>query len=179
MSKEIHSLDCLRRQIVVGGSSGTSLLHSLAAAGVLMNEHAHRLLAHSAFPSSERTRTVEIALLSVGALGHAEGATMPVILRSAADRGLLPGALELAPHFRLQYADQPEAPIAPASRGSAPLGSVTVVSLPISDDPNMPRGFYLRCMNGERWLRGYCCDDEHVWDPGDMLAFVSAPSTTR
>ena len=55
----------------------------------------------------------------------------------------------------------------------APQGAVTVAS-PVADpDPGQPKGYYLRNVGGQLWLRGYICDDEYIWQPADQFAFLS------
>ena len=35
-----------------------------------------------------------------------------------------------------------------------------------------PKGFYLRVVDDEVWLRGYRCDDTYEWGPEQRLALV-------
>jgi len=80
--------------------------------------------------------------------------------------------LELGPHFRLQFPDQPEAVAkTPALTGRAPPGSITVLSRPLDEDDLTPKGFYLQRRAGLLWLRGYRSSFDHVWAAGDMLVF--------
>lgn len=72
----------------------------------------------------------------------------------------------------MQYTDQPEDVEKEARQNQAPSGSVTVASEAISEDNTFPKGFYLRHMNGELWLRGYCADDLHSWNADDRFIFV-------
>ena len=58
-----------------------------------------------------------------------------------------------------------------ASTGSAPVGSLTIAAQPPSDDPSFPTGFYLRALDGTRWLRGFRCDADHRFAPGDRFLF--------
>ena len=41
----------------------------------------------------------------------------------------------------------------------------------LSDDDEVPKGFYLRRIEGVLWLRGYRAGAEHVWSPDDRLLF--------
>ena len=84
--------------------------------------------------------------------------------------GLCP--LELAPRLRLLLLDQAEGAAGqPLTRNCAPHGAITVASAPLDDDEDVPRGFYLRRIEGTLWLRGYRSWDGHLWSPGDILAF--------
>ncbi len=97
---------------------------------------------------------------------------MRAIVESALERKLSLCPMELGPHFRLQYLDQPEGSIGhPVTQHRAPPGSITIASEPLEADHSFPKGFYLRRIEGTLWLRGYCCDDENIWDPEDRLAF--------
>lgn len=57
--------------------------------------------------------------------------------------------------------------------GCAPTGAIHVAFDPLSEDVEYPKGFYLRGVDGQAWLRGYRCDDTYVWAPDHRLAFLS------
>ncbi len=158
-------------RVTVGGLDRDGLLAALLAARIRMNAHATRLFALPAFACEATERALAVSVISVAALGLPDGATMPAILDAARVRGLAPGPPELGPRLRLLLSDEEESDAAP-STGRAPPGSITVVMTPLSADASVPRGFYLRRIAGERWLRGYCADDAHRWSPEDRLAFV-------
>jgi len=75
----------------------------------------------------------------------------------------------LAPYYRLQYKDQLEEKENQTNK--APKGSITIISTPLCADETFPKGFYLRCMNGVLWLRGYTSSDDYIFNPGDRIAF--------
>jgi hypothetical protein len=156
------------RPIEVGGVTGFQLLGDLENAGVHLNEHAKTLLLSDQFPQSRR-HTVSVVVLTVRELGLESGGTLPVIFQQARHHGLAAGPPDLAAHFRLQYLNQPDGEAGPP--GKAPPGSITVASEPIS--PTAPRGFYLRTIAGELWLRGYRAAANHLWDPEDCFAFIT------
>ena len=80
--------------------------------------------------------------------------------------------LELGPHLRLQFTDQPEGSLGqPVSQNCAPPGSLTVASAPLAQDDETPKGFYLRRIEGVLWLRGYRSWPGHIWSPQDMFVF--------
>jgi hypothetical protein len=160
------------RTIRVGGMTKRELLTQLDDAKVRLNESAHVLFAHDGFTTSPAVAHVETAELSVGDLGYAGGATIAQIYDRAAANGLTLCPLELAPHFRLQYLDQPEGCVGhPPSRHRAPPGSLTVASRAPAGDDDTPKGFYLRRIEGDLWLRGYCSGPDHVWSAGDRFVF--------
>ena len=61
--------------------------------------------------------------------------------------------LEVAPHLRLQYTDQPNGPY------------LTVASQKLRSDETFPNGLYLRSLDDGLWLRGYCATPDVVFAP--------------
>ncbi|QVI38782.1 hypothetical protein KGS74_06185 [Lacticaseibacillus casei] len=80
--------------------------------------------------------------------------------------------LELAVYLRLQWQGQEKSTNNFLHKHEAPQGAVTVASPVIDPDPNHPKGFYLRNIDGQLWLRGYICDDKYVFYPEDRFAFI-------
>jgi hypothetical protein len=164
------------RRIRVGGFSKSALLRQLEAAGVQLNEAARMLFAEDRFTTSQASSLLEIVELSVASLAFESGATFSQIVERATGRGLSLCPLEVGPHFRLQYTDQPEGFWGkPPSRHCAPPGSITVASALLANDDDTPKGFYLRRIQGVLWLRGYRSQPEHVWSPNDVFAFSRVP----
>ena len=163
----------LRTRVVrIGGVSKETLLSRLQAARVQLNEAAQALFADSRFTTQSVSSLVQVVEVTPNALGFPDGATYQEIVERAATRGLLSCPLELAPHLRLQFPDQPEGFIGqPASQHRAPPGSITVASAPIGDAEETPKGFYLRRIEGALWLRGYRSWPGHNWSPQDVLVF--------
>ena len=170
----------ITRIVRVGGMSKPELLAEFEARGIELNEAARTLFAHDSFTTSDvasLARTVEV---SVADLGCIRGATMAQIQERAAELGLSLCPLELGPHLRLQFLDQPEGYIGrPPSQHRAPPGAITVASMQPSDDDGIPKGLYLRRINGVLWLRGYWSGPDHVWSPEDRLVFGGSPLRTR
>lgn len=160
------------RVVSVGGLTKSELREELRRNAIAMNELAERLFADQRFTPSPTRYSVTTVELTVRELGLARGGTNADIAAQAAARGLGSCPMELGPHLRLHYRDQPEGFVGmPAREQRAPSGSLTVVSEPLSDDEEVPRGFYLRRIDGVLWLRGYRCGAEHVWDADDRLLF--------
>ena len=164
----------------VGGLGPLDLLQQLRHQNVQLNQAAELLFEDSRFAVLPDERTVEIEVISVADLGFHDGATFAQLTARAAESGLSECPLELGPHLRLQYRDQPEAPIEPTpSRGTAPSGSLTVASQPLDDSEDTPKGFYLRHADGVLWLRGYWAPTSHVWNPGDVIVFARDSSPIK
>lgn len=152
--------------------SKSELLEELRKNRVQLNESAQILLGHDKFTTSEIRSIVETVELSVAELGYAQGATSAQINERAATFGLSFCPLELGPHLRLEFLDQQEGYWGyPPSQHRAPPGSITVVSVPLTQDEEFPQGFYLRRIKGELALRGYHAGAQHVWSPEDRLVF--------
>jgi hypothetical protein len=159
----------------IGEMDKPGLLHALRSAKVQMNRAAEALFEDPRFTASNRPAVVEIAALSVAGLGFGEGATHPQIVARALAAGLTECPLELGPHLRLQFRDQPEvADATPPARGMAPPGAITVASAPLDDRYETPKGFYLRHVGGVLWLRGYWSSPDDAYNPHDVFVFARA-----
>jgi len=160
------------RLVQAGGKSPAELRHDLERHRVRLNEASEQLFRHPAFTTAAASYLLPCVEVAVIDLGFPEGATMEALLSGAAEAGLAVCPLEVGPHLRLQYLDQPEGFVGhPSTKHRAPPGSLTVVSSPLSEDHETPKGFYLRRISGELWLRGYRSGPEHVWSPEDRLLF--------
>lgn len=157
-------------QVAYGGRSGPELLRMLEDGAVRLNDYAGILLQSEGFPTTPPGSRADVLELPVSGLGFATGATLAELAERARGLGLGDCPLDLAPWLRLTYRDQAE--FADVGKNQAPAGSVTVVSAPLRADDEFPRGFYLRVLAGEPWLRGYVCPADHVWRPADRLAFL-------
>src|SRR3954451_22232427 len=137
-----------------------------------MNESAEQLFASDLFTTSASRYSVMTVELTVRDLAFPDGATSAEIDARAGALGLALCPLELGPHLRLQYRDQPEGYWGqPERQHQAPSGSITVASVPLADDDEFPKGFYLRRIKGELWLRGYRSGPAHVWKPDNHFIF--------
>lgn len=155
----------------VGGRSRAEVVQLLLNKGVLLNSHAETLLAHPAFEAT-RSQTLRIVERTVDELGFKHGAVQPRIFAAARNQGLELCPLVTGPYLRLAMMDQANAPDSVLSAGRAPTGAIHVASEPLSNDVEDPKGFYLRVLDGQPWLRGYRCDDTYVWEPEQRLAFL-------
>ena len=165
-------LTVITRIVHAGGMSKPELLVEFQKRGIELNEAARTLFAHDGFTTSKTMSLFATVEISVGDLGYAEGAAMAQIHERAVELGLALCPLELGPHFRLQFLQQTESDGGGSpSQHRAPPGSITVASRQLTEDDGIPKGFYLRRINGVLWLRGYLSGPEHIWSPEDRFVF--------
>lgn len=162
----------ITRTVKVGGLTKGQLIQQLQEQSILLNELGVRLFADDRFMTSDTVYSLNTVELTVEDLGFPEGATLPQIYKEANEVGLGLCPLELGPHLRLAFLDQPEGNTGNISQqNQAPSGSITIASEIISEDDHFPKGFYLRKIDGVLWLRGYIADDLHIWNPQDHFIF--------
>jgi hypothetical protein len=169
--------DCptITRAVQVGGLTKSELMEELQRNAISMNESGERLFASEYFMTSATRYSVMTVELAIRDLGFPQGATIAEIYARAAAHGLGLCPLELGPHLRLQYLDQPEGYWGqPVRQHQAPSGSITIASEKLTEDDDFPKGFYLRRIKGELWLRGYSSGAEHIWEPDDHFIFRHA-----
>lgn len=160
------------RIVEVGGLTKPQIIQQLQMHSIMMNASGEQLFSDDRFKTSENRYSLQTVELTVSDLGFPVGATLPEIYNRASDVGLTLCPLELGPHLRLVYLNQPEGSLgANERRHQAPHGSITIASEQFTKDDSFPRGFYLRRINGVLWLRGYHASDSHVWNPDDHLIF--------
>lgn len=163
------------RIVHIGGMGKPNLLSKLRNEGVQLNPLAVQLFAHDGFETSADRRPFTAVPISVAELGLSQGGMFDEICSVALARGYSLCPLELGPHLRLAFIDQPEGFLGqPSTQNCAPPGSLTVASQPISDDEDVPKGFYLRVIEGVPWLRGYRSWHGHLWTPTDVFVFVES-----
>lgn len=144
------------RTVEVGGLTKSQLRQKLQQQSILLNESAERLFADDKFSTSDTKYILQTVELTVGDLGFPDGAPMGAIYGRANELGLELCPLELGPHLRLVFLDQPEGALGnPVTKHQAPPGSITIASEILTEDRDFPKGFYLRRINGVLWLRGY------------------------
>ncbi len=167
------------RTVSVGGLTKLELLEELQRNDISMNEAGKQLFASDLFTTSEMRLTMSTVELTISNLGFLRGAMIAEIYARAATLGLRLCPLELGPHLRLQYREQPEGALGkPVRYHQAPYGSITIASEPLTEDDDFPKGFYLRRILGDLWLRGYRSGPQHVWDADDHFIFVKQAEFT-
>lgn len=157
-------------RVEVGGFTKEQLAKKLQEQGICINDYGKQLLADERFSVSKTPYRIEISERTVADLGFPEGATLLEIYQRAEELGLSLCPLELGPYLRMQYRDQPIAE--DSAPNQAPAGSLTIASEPVSEDDGFPKGFYLRNIAGQLWLRGYTVDEKHLWSAADHFIFT-------
>lgn len=146
----------------------------LATHNVGLNAHAQQLLTRTVLHAADaRPLTLHLQVRTVADLRLTQAATLPTIFAAATAQELALCPQVTVAYLRLAYLQQP-ASDAPVHAGRAPLGALTVASAPLSPDDEFPKGFYLRMIDGQPWLRGYRCDDTYVWHDDDVFVFCAA-----
>lgn len=143
---------------------------ALRVHGVLLNAHAETLLDHVVF-SPRDPEEITVVERGPGDLGLSTGATLLELFQAAREHGLALCPPDTGPYLRLALTSQASAPDSVLSAGRSPSGALKVASAPLSDDVEFPKGFYLRVVDGQQWLRGYRCDDEYRFSAEDRFAF--------
>ena len=173
MGQEDERRTFMPTAVPIGGMSTSELLQALSDLNVHLNEGAVGLFEDRRFITIRQRQLIEIAALSVSDLGFQEGATYGQLTARAFESGLLECPLQLGPHLRMQFLDQHEgARGMPTTHGQAPPGSITVASSPLDESDDTAKGFYLRRVDGQLWLRGYWSWAGHIWSPTDILVFA-------
>jgi hypothetical protein len=155
-------------------------LQRLSDVQVRINPAGQQLVANEKFQTLKINAVIATIQTTVAGLGLLRGGTFSHILEAAAATGLSVCPLELGPHLRLVLLDQAEGLIGFAqTQHQAPPGLITVASAPLSEDDELPRGFYLRRMEGGLWLRGYKSWSSHVWKPEDTFVLQTSKMRLR
>lgn len=145
---------------------------SLEQAGIQLNDYARMLMDRCVFEQVEET-TVRLAFLSVHSLGFREKPTLKEVLARGVEQGLALCPPELGPYARLSYREQAmSANTVLTGQKTNPDGAVILASPLLPGNDELPKGFYLRHVGSELWLRGYVCDDLYRFDQDAVFAFV-------
>lgn len=142
--------------------------------------HAETLLEDAVF-DERAIPAIVVTERTVADVGLPYGVTLPQILEGAQQQGLLLCPADTGPYLRMALSEQATSLASVTSSGRAPTGALTVAAETLSDDDDYPKGFYHRVVDGQAWLRGYRCDDEHPWSADDQFVTgrLSAPQVNR
>ncbi|WP_380016178.1 hypothetical protein [Deinococcus oregonensis] len=159
-------------QLTVGGRSSDDLRLALSTSGVALNESAELLLNR---PEILMPEPVELSLVavSIAALGLGDGGCLEEVFTAALEQGLALCPLATAVHLRLVHTER-ESSDPELRRQRPPEGALNIGSPILDPNVELPKGFYLRTVNGQRWLRGYQCDLAFVLPPAMTYVFARA-----
>ena len=162
-------------EVAVGGLSRCDLIATLSLQQIQLNVYAQILLDDAVFCDANTQLVISVVERRVSDLGLPDGGTLSQVFDAAQTHGLKLCPPTAGPDLRLAMAKQESCTDLVMSRGHAPDGSYTLAAPTLSDDEEYPKGFYLRAVKGQLWLRGYRCDDLHLWSPDDRFIFQLHP----
>lgn len=159
-------------RLTVSSEPGTDLRLALSASGVILNESAELLLDR---PEIVIPEPVELSLVavSIAALGLGDGGHLEEVFAAALEQGLMLCPLATAVHLRLVHTE-PESSDPELRRQRPPEGALNIASPILDSHFEVPKGFYLRTVTGQRWLRGYRCSLDFVLPPIMTYVFARA-----
>lgn len=160
--------------LTIGDRTPEQLRLDLQAHGVALNDAAQTLLRREEI-GTPRASLGLVALTPAG-LGFPQGAPMPDIFAAALGQGYDLCPLATGPYLRLTY-QEAESFDPVLSRHRPPDGALHVASAALDRDFKVPRGFYLRTVGGQKWLRGFHCDDDYIV-PATMTYVFKRPTRT-
>jgi len=156
----------------IGGHSANALLDRLQSLKVELNDFAKKYINDLKYSVTSVSTTLEIRFVTAEELGFTEGGTLKDIQAAASKIGLELCPPDTALYLRMAYIDQEETKGDVLTIGECPEGTITIASRPVTNIAGIHRGFYLRKAAGQLWLRGYECDEGHVWPAVSMFAFA-------
>lgn len=146
--------------------------HELETHNILTNQYAEVFFAHPAF-STENTRDMTIAIVSLREIGLENGATWNEIFRHIEKCDFTPCQPNTGLFLRFAWKHQPKSQNSILSgTHCSPEQAVVVLSEQIEADDAFPKGLYLRNVDGKLWLRGYVCDSAYRFSGNDLFAFI-------
>jgi len=159
-------------KLKIGGHSASALLDKLQNNGIELNDFARKYINDLRYGVTVVSTELEIKFVTVEELGLTEGGTLKEIFAAAAKVGLELCPADTALYLRMAYTEQEETKGDVLTIGDCPEGTITIASRPVTNVAGIHKGFYLRNAVGSLWLRGYECDDGHVWPAVSMFAFA-------
>ena len=158
--------------VAIGGSSRSALKSKLRDRGIQLNDFANQLVQHPVFDYVQAPMVKHFATRTLADLGLNDGASLPEVFSAAQRQNLSLCPVTAGPYLRLAYTKQPTSMHSVLNVGKAPDSSLTVASAALGED-DFPKGFYLRTVDDQQWLRGYRCTDEHLFSADDHFTFVA------
>lgn len=150
----------LFKEIIIGGVTKEELLQQLLKAGIHFNEYGNKLINHPSFTPPQNKENVKLVKVSLAEIGLEETCTWDEFEVRASIFKMKLCPLYLGAFLRLEYLDQLNGPY------------LTIASKKLSDDNEMPNGFYLRNFENLLWLRGYRADGFDGWPGTNEFVFI-------
>ena len=148
------------KETSIGGCSKEELLQRLKTAGVQFNAYAETLFRHPDFSPNRAVLKVALVKVSLSDLGVNGACSYATILARAATMNLHPCPLNLGAFLRLEEFE-------------LLVGQyLTIASPSLGTDENEPTGFYVRDLDGIKWLRGYRVVGEADWPANNEFLFM-------
>lgn len=161
-----------RIKISIGGILKEELISLLKEKNILINPLGEKLLESDLFHVTRERQQIDLTEISLIELGLTDGkAGLLEVIRQAQNVGLNICSPDVAPFLRLAYFDDKNSH-GTEKKHKTPDGAVTVVSEILDEDVHFPKGFYLRKIDNNYWLRGYICDYEHTFEPNERFIFM-------
>lgn len=158
-------------ELTIGGISKECLLQILKANNIQINILGERLLTNHLFQVTNEKQNIELTEISPTELGFKKEPNLRNLIDQAKKLGLQLCPVDVAPFLRLEYFQEDSHGM--DKKYKTPDGAVTVVSEMIDEDNHdFPKGFYLRKIDGQEWLRGYICDDTHTFGLDETFIFL-------
>lgn len=158
--------------VAIGGLSRSALKSKLRDRGIQLNDFANQLVQHPVFNNVQAPIVKHFVIRRLADLGLNDGASLSEVFSAAQRQQLSLCPVTAGPYLRLAYTNQPMSKHSVLNVGKAPNSSLTVASVALGDD-EFPKGFYLRTVDDQQWLRGYRCTDEHLFSADDHFIFVA------
>lgn len=159
-------------KITIGGISKEELISLMKEKNILINPLGEKLLESDLFQVTKERQPIDLTEISLIELGLTDGkAGLLKVIKQAENVGLKICSPDVAPFLRLAYFEDINSH-GTEKKHKTPDGAVTVVSEILDEDVYFPKGFYLRKIDNDYWLRGYICDYEHTFDPNEKFIFT-------
>ena len=139
---------------------------------IMVNESCRRYILHENFKFSEREFTKQIIITTLEEMGFTKPCTLMEIFRKAKSIGYDLCDYNLGVYLRLAFLNQVNSKNSILSgQHKSPNSSIQVVSNPVEEDDEFPKGLYLRKVDNQLWLRGFRCDFLHEFEISNEMAF--------
>ncbi|MFC6102037.1 hypothetical protein [Olivibacter domesticus] len=150
-----------KKTIIYQSLDKTSLFKLLSENQILLNNYALTLLDNLQFNFERKDSKIVVTELSLADLNFSIPVNYMEIAGAIVDFGFKHCPAGLAPYIRLAYTDQINS--IKDSKNQHPPDSILIFSKPLSNKEDFPKGFYLRKIKNQLWLRGYICAEDYKW----------------